>query len=113
MSDLEMIIADVQTKNQMLQNIMLQKQTLSMQKKEIDNALEEVEKSNDDLYQASGPVLIKKPKEEIKSYLEEKKEDFDLRIKALEKQEKKLTDDIKESQKSLQAMMNQKSRTAG
>jgi len=108
-----MIIADVQTKNQMLQNIMLQKQTLSMQKKEIDNALEEVEKSNDDLYQASGPVLIKKPKEEIKSYLEEKKEDFDLRIKALEKQEKKLTDDIKESQKSLQAMMNQKSRTAG
>lgn len=89
---------ELQIHTQQLQNILVQKQTLTMQTKEIEKALEELKKQDDDVYKSLGPIVIKAKKEEIIKELEEGKEDIDLKIKTLEKQEKRIKDKINELQ---------------
>lgn len=108
LEDLEKLISDVQAKNQMLQNIMMQKQTMMMQSKELEQALDAIEKNDDEIYKAVGPILIKSTKEDVKNELSEKKEDIDIKVKSIERQEKKMTEHIKESQKTLQSMLNER-----
>jgi prefoldin beta subunit len=104
--NIELLLSQIQTQNQILQNIVLQKQTLELQKKELDNALEEVEKSKDDLFRAIGPVLVKMTKAELKKDLEETKEQFDVKIATFEKQEKKISEQLKEAQAKIQEFIN-------
>ena len=101
----EEILINIQNQNQNLQNIMIQKQALEIQLREIESALEELEKAKDDVFKAVGPILIKSTKEELKKELEEGKEDINLNIKALERQEKKIKEIIKENQEKFQKFL--------
>lgn len=81
-----------------LQNILAQKQQIQQNIAEIENALAEL-KTADDAYLLSGNVLVKKSSKTIIESLNEKKELAEVRLNALTKQEKSITDKAAELQK--------------
>ena len=103
--ELQQLIGQLQLQNQQLQNILLQKQALTVQGKEIEKALEELENSKDDVYKFVGPILVKTSKEAVKKDMEETKDDIELKLHTLEKQENKIKDRIKEAQEKFQGAM--------
>ena len=61
--DLENIIMQLESQNQQLQIIMSQKQSMMIQGKEVERALEELDKLTDeDIYKTIGPILVKTKK---------------------------------------------------
>lgn len=105
MADMEELLGQLQMQNQQLQNVLVQRQTLMIQSKEIEKALDEISKEDtQEVYRTMGPVLVKADKVKIKKELEEEKEEIELKIKTLEKQEMKLKSIIKEGQDKFQAM---------
>ncbi len=105
MSELEDALNELQLHNQQLQTVMMQKQALMIQDKEMEKALEEIEKSGDEeIFKSIGPILVKTSKESIKKDLEDSREEADLRVKSLEKQEAKIKQKIKSMQEKFQAL---------
>ena len=105
MGELEDILSELQMHNQQLQAIMIQKQALMIQDKEMEKALEEIEKcSDEEIFKSIGPILVKSPKEEVKKELEDGREDTDLKIKSLERQEARVKQKIKSIQEKFQAL---------
>ncbi|MEM4347860.1 MAG: prefoldin subunit beta [Candidatus Altiarchaeota archaeon] len=90
-----------------LQLITLQKQQLLRQSIEIKNALEELEKieNNAKIYKVSGPLLIETTKEESKKKLNEEQSIIDTRTKMFEKEEKRLTEKLSEMRNEIQTML--------
>ena len=82
------IIEELQIIEQQLQGILAQKQMFQVELQEIENALKELSKTNDEVYKILSGAMIKKDKNEMISELEERKKLIDLRISTLEKQEK-------------------------
>lgn len=103
--ELENLLGQLQMQNQQLQTLILQKQALMVQEKEIDNALEEIEKSGDDVYRTVGPILVKTQKNAITKELQETKEEVALKLKAIQTQEKRLKERMKEGQDKFQNML--------
>lgn len=85
-----------------LQNLLTQKQAFQLELNETVNALEEVKKTEDDIYKVLGGIMIKSDKESILKELDEKKNMLDLRVKAIEKQEKLIERRAKELQEEVQ-----------
>ena len=92
-------IAQLQMLEQNMQHLLQQKQVFQTQQVEINNALEEVTKSEKDVYKVLGTVMVKSKKENILKDLNSKKEVIELRLKSLEKQEKQLKEKSKDLQK--------------
>lgn len=101
----EHMINQMQAHNQQLQTIMIQKQGVMLQNKEIESALEYLGKmEGDEVYKTVGPILVKSGKAEAIKELEDSKEELDMKIKALQNQEKKIKERLKESQEKFQEM---------
>lgn len=100
----QQILLQMQTFQQQLQSVVLQKESLNIQAIEIDKALEELKKlkGEEDVYKAIGPILVKSTKSELEKELKEKKETIGLRLRSLDKQEIKLKEKLKEGQEKLQ-----------
>lgn len=94
----EQKIGKLQLLEQNLQNFILQKQNFQAQLLELNNALEELEKSKDKPYKIVGSIMVASTKEDLKSSLQSKKEIIELRIKNLEKQEKSIKEQTTELQ---------------
>jgi prefoldin beta subunit len=93
---------------QQLQGIMIQKENLKLQILEIDKAMEELEESKEkQAYKIVGPIMIQKDLKDLKTELKERKDNYDLRTKTLEKAEERITTKLKEMEPRLQKMMNQ------
>jgi prefoldin beta subunit len=103
--DLEKTLAEAQSANQQLQALLMQKQTMTVQRREIELALEEVEKAKDDVYKSIGPIIMKSTKEQLKKELAEMKEQIELHMKTIDKQEKRIKDSLTASQAKLQQLM--------
>ncbi len=80
-------IQELQVSEQTMQNILLQKQAFQIELNETSAALDELEKTKDDVYKIAGQLMLKSNKEDMKKELFEKKKILDLRLKAIEKQE--------------------------
>ena len=92
-------LGQLQLIEQNLQNFLMQKQNFQSQLIQIENAVEEVEKTTKKTaYKIVGPLMIESDVSSLKEDLKSKKEVLDLRIKNIEKQEEKL----KEKAKSVQ-----------
>lgn len=104
----EQKIGQLQLMEQNLQNFLMQKQTFQTQLFEIDNALQELEKSKDKTYKIVGTVMIASKKEDIISDLKEKKSVIELRIKSLEKQEKTIKDKATQMQGDIMSQLKKK-----
>lgn len=102
----QQLLIQMQTFQQQYQGIAVQKEAMSLQKLEFEKALEELGKAkeNEDVYKAVGPVLVKSTKSVLSRELGERKETIDLRLKALDKQEEKLKEKLKEIQVKLEGM---------
>ena len=77
---------------------------MELQMKEVERALEEVEKLDADaeVYKSVGGILIKSEKTKVGEELKERKETLDLRIKTLQRQEEKIQSRLKEMQAQIQ-----------
>ncbi len=99
-------LVQLQTFQQQLQVTMYQRDSLTLQKMEIEKALEELEKSaSNEVFKIAGPVLIKTNKEKLIAELKENLESIELKLKSLEKQEEKLREKIKEKQEKLRGIL--------
>jgi len=84
---------------QQIQILNMQKQQLSAQQKEFDNALEELKNAKGLVYKSAGNLLIEVSKEDAKKELEEKQETITKRLETLELQEKRLNSKLKNLEK--------------
>lgn len=97
------LVAQFQILQQQLQSVLMQKETMSINKMEIDRALEELEKTSEKTaYKITGNVMVSKPVSELKKDLKNTKEAVDIRMKGLEKTEKRLMQQLKDIQVKLQ-----------
>jgi len=80
-------IQEMNILEQNLQNILYQKQAFELELDETNSSLNELEKSDDEVFKIIGQLMIKTEKSRIKSELLEKQKILDMRIKSFEKQE--------------------------
>jgi len=99
-------LGQFQSYQQQMQVILIQKENLKLQILEIEKALEELESSKEkEAYKIAGPIMIKKNSEDIKTELKERKDNFELRTKTLEKAEERITNKLKEMEPRLRKMI--------
>lgn len=87
-------IQEIQFLEQHLQNILIQKQTFDLELSEIQNALQELEKSNEEVYKIVGQLMIKSNKKEIQESLSNKIKIIELRLSGLSNQEKSINEKV-------------------
>ena len=94
----------LQQLQQNLQGVMAQKQQLTMQLTETENASKELEKLADDavVYKSIGALLVKAEKVKVSADLADRKELVKMRVEVLVKQEERLRTQVKELQEKLQ-----------
>jgi prefoldin beta subunit len=96
----EDLLNNVAMQQQQLQGIMTQREAMGLQVMEIKKALEELGKTKEkEVYKVAGPILVKAGKAEAVKDLKEREESLEVRLKALEKEEKRIKiriDEIKE-----------------
>jgi len=80
-------IQEMQILEQKLQNSLLQKQSFQIELAETNSALNEIEKSGDEVFKIIGQLMIKSEKSKIKNELLDKQKILEMRIKSFEKQE--------------------------
>jgi len=90
-----------------------QKQKLSIELNETTLALQELEKEADIVYKSIGSILVKTDKEELKKELGEKKENLDVRLKTLERQEQRLLEKLKNMRAKIEQMLGSAGVQAG
>lgn len=89
------MLNQAQLYQQQMQEVVAKKETLKLQLLEIEGALKELSDAKEgDVYKVSGPIILKKPKSDIKTELEEKKETAQLHIKTLENGETRIKKQI-------------------
>lgn len=101
-------IQEAQVLEQNLQNLLLQKQVFLYELNETASALEETEKTKDDIYKIVGQVMLKSKKQDIIKELEEKKEILNLRIKAIENQENNLKEKLEKIKGEIERLLKEK-----
>lgn len=81
-------IGEFQILEQQLRGLLSQKQMVQIELQEVLNALEELNKTKDEVYKVLSGIMIRAEKSVLKKELEEKKKLAELRINSIEKQEK-------------------------
>jgi len=81
--------------------LLLRKQQFEMEAKEVEKALQESKNLKDDavIYKSVGILLFRSEKAKIVVELTEKKEELDLRVKTIERQEQRLKQQLEELRK--------------
>ncbi len=105
--ELENMMREYQQRQEELQALMLQKHQLEKQVTEIEMALKTLDKVSGDapLYKSLGGVFIAVSKEEAEKELKEKKELFEVRIRALAGQEDRIKQKVEKLEEELQEAM--------
>ena len=101
-------IGQYQQLQQQAQLVIMQKQNMEIQLKEIDNAINELDGAADDvsMYKSIGALFIHAKKDTTLSELKENKESLEIRVASLRKQESKLTEKLKEMEQKITQKMN-------
>jgi len=94
----------LQQLQQTLQTVMAQKQQVDMEQTEVDQSLNELQKTAADavIYKAIGSLLVKAEKAKVTEELAERKELLTTRTTVLARQEERLRSQVKEVQTKLQ-----------
>ena len=92
---------------QNLQSVLVQKQQIDLEIIEINKALEELNKSADDVkvYKSAGTVMVSSNKADVVKNLTESKDLSNTKITVLNKQEERLKASLKEVQEKLDETM--------
>jgi len=89
-------IQELQSHEQTLHALLMQKQAFQMEFTETENALDEITKSKDDVFKLIGNIMIKSNKKDIEEDLKKKKELLSLRLKSIDSQEQGLSKQAEE-----------------
>ncbi len=84
-------IQELQIFEHNFQQLLMQKQAFSGELNEINMSLDELEKSEGEVFKIVGGIIIKSTKEKLKEDLNHKKELIGLRLKSIDKQEKEIS----------------------
>jgi len=101
----EQKIQELQILEQRLQNTILQKQAFQIELTETNSAIEELEKSGDEVFKIIGQLMIKSEKSKMKEELADKKKILELKIKSFEKQESLLSEQLEKLQEEVQEFL--------
>jgi prefoldin beta subunit len=101
-------VSRLQQIQQNLQAIMMKKQQIEQETTETDRVIEEINKVDDDneVYKSYNTLLIKSKREDILKDLNEKKDTLKIRMEVVEKQEKRVSDNLKEVENKIIKMRN-------
>jgi prefoldin beta subunit len=90
--------------------IVMRKQQFDLEAKEVDRALTEAKGLADDavVYKSVGMLLFKTEKAKIVTELTEKKEELDLRVKTIERQEQRIKTQMEELRASIMQQVSGK-----
>lgn len=80
-------VRELQFLEHTLQNILIQKQSLELERNELTNAITELASSTEDVYRVIGNIMVRATKPQLKKDIEEKQRVITLRLNAIEKQE--------------------------
>lgn len=105
-SELSNKIEELQSLEQNIQTFLMQKQTAQLELNEILNALDELSRSDDEVYKIVSGLMVKAKKPEVVKELEEKKKILDLRISSVEKHESNLSEKIEKLREEISKTMN-------
>jgi prefoldin beta subunit len=94
-------LMQLQLLQQRLQVFAAQKQQFQIQQMEVENALQEVSKTKKPVYSLIGGIMVERPTTEVKTELTNTKKELDIKIKNLERQEKKTVSNAEELQKEV------------
>lgn len=84
-----------------LRSILVQKQNLQIQLLEMENAISELNKTDENAFKIIGGIMLELPSEDIKNDLNSKKEIVEIKINNLEKQENNLKEESSSLQKEV------------
>ncbi|MDR0778006.1 MAG: prefoldin subunit beta [Methanomassiliicoccaceae archaeon] len=99
-------ITQFQQVQQQLQSVSTQKMQMEMQKREMDRTKEELAKSTGDVYKNVGSLLIKaENKAALITEIDDTLETLEIRIKALDRQEKGLREKFTSLQETINKAM--------
>ena len=103
-------IVRLQSLQQKLQSLMMQKQNIQMQVVESDNALKELGKkqASESVYEIVGAIMLKKDVKELSKTLTERKDIFELRSKSYDKQVKNINDELTKLQEKIASSLKEK-----
>jgi len=101
-------IAELQSMEQKMENILLQKQNFASQLLEVENALAELQDVKGEAYKIIGNIMVSTSREDLKKDLSNRKEILDLRVTSLEKQEDKVKLESKKLQEEVMKDMKKK-----
>jgi len=99
-------IQELQFIEQTLSNLIMQKNVFHMELSETESALNEIDKSGDEVFKVIGQLMIKAEKGKIKEDLANKRKLIELRLKNLEKQELSLSTKLEELRDQIMSEMN-------
>ncbi len=92
--DTQKKIQEIQILEQNFQQLIMQKQAFTMETNETNLSIEEVKKSEGEIFKIVGQVVIKTTKDKLQKELENKKGLLDLRLKNISKQEEEFSNVI-------------------
>ena len=104
--ELQSLLKQYQEYQQQYQALVLQKENLKLQMLEVDNALDELERTQEkEGYKIVGSIMIKKPVEKLKEELRDRRINLDLRIKTIEKTESRIVEKLKELEEKIKPLL--------
>ena len=98
-------IHELQNLEQQLQQSSMQKQATQVELNEVLNALTEVSKTKDEVYRVIGGIMIRADVTALTKELSEKKRVLELRVQALEKQEKIVEDKARKNRDEINSVV--------
>ncbi len=101
--DIQQKLEQLKIVEQSLQTILAQKQAIQSQLEEINNAIQELEKleENKKVYKLIGNLLLEVDKNKVLQELKERKEILEIRLQSLNKQEEKLREKLQKLQEEI------------
>ncbi len=99
-------IEELQVLESQLQNFLAQKQAVQIEINEVDNALNELKDSGEEVYKIVSGFMIKTNKEKLEEELKDKKKFLDMKLKSMEKQEKLIESDASKLRAEVNKMIS-------
>ena len=103
--DLNRELMEYENMEKQLEVLLIQKHQLQIQANEVKHALEELKKSNGEVYRSVGSILLHTTKSAAEADLKERDELIEVKLNAITKQEEKLRATVMDTQKKLQEKM--------
>ena len=99
--DVQEKIGQLQLLQQRAQIFAAQKQQFQLQLIEVENAMKELDGVEGNAFRLVGDILVEHKADDLKKEMSEKKENIDIRLKSIEKQEQKMQNEASELQKEI------------